>query len=205
MISLKEKIIIFTMYLICISFCNNKETNINNTYKKDFKIRSYVIMPENLYGINFCEINLWNVIMTLNNQKKTYQCNQKCPSHKHEANIIDSIQSEYFIGNVLKQKFIVSVNYSFLHSYSSFILTITIDNQYYSELLNHLNSQFLPENASINLNDYNEISWYANPDSKIKTCISIITLSKRLKHEMYSKDSEKFCYLEIQTRGSKLP
>lgn len=211
---MKMYLIFFLIVLFSFSSCKkgsqeqDKQLAVQDTEKvlanqrqKDNFIRAYVEFPDVLFGINFCKADLWSVHQELSKLKINHTCdNGKCPATREDMYYleIETIESDFFLGDTLNQEYILSVRYEFIHTYDSFFIIIKMKDEYYDRVLQLLSDKFGYEKSTYDTLDYDELSWYADPDHKVKTCISNITLSHRLRYE---DPTDGVFYLAIRTRG----
>jgi len=202
------KKILVSILFFCLLACGNKpgEKKINETLKPKETIRygKYIKLPENLFGINFCSLKLKDIKKQLENSRKLYEiydCDGNLFSsleYKGEFQYICSYVSDVFIGSGLDKNQIIKISYGYLPHLDNFSFTIVMKVEYYDEALKILNDKLGYKYAFYNMDDYEELSWRADPNVAIPTCISKIVLSKRLR---YAEPEKGVFYLEIYTRG----
>lgn len=192
------KKVVMIILLLSSVYCNKNEP---------YKNGKYIKFPDELYAINFCNIQLDGIIESLKIQKviyKTFDCNGKeieIKSTEHNSKILlCSVESPLFIGNGFEKSKIANVYYMHIPPSDRYMIVLKYKIEYYNELLETLSRKFGDENAYINIHKYGEILWKTDPDYKIKTCISQVTISKKIQYDTSETVSD-FCYLTIETRG----
>ena len=138
---------------------------------------------------------------------KTIDCDGKefkiSENYGEIENILCEIDTNYFIGTGIDKSQIVNVKYNYLPLYDQLSFIIKFDIRHYEKLLQAFQNQFDGSKAFVNADGYNEISWRANPDMSVPTCIQDIVISKRLKYDNLDTADKGICYLIINTRGRK--
>ncbi len=179
--------------------------------ENQIKYGNEIEIPNTIYGINFSNARLIDIISILQMKKVNFKCYDwegeefKWKGSKKDIDRIGSIEANYFVGSGLNSNKIVKVDYTVISPYMAFQVRITMEEDYYSNVLESLNKQFGEENAYINLGRYGEISWLAKKNIEPMD-ISDITVSKR---QSVSDSPEKAAkrrlfYLTIITEGKSM-
>jgi hypothetical protein len=180
-----------------IIYCKPKEVTFHHT-----------IFAHQLFGIDFCQLTKQTIIEDLQNNKIQFKCydffdEEEIVYNNSIAvqNKIGLIETNFFIGKGFDKLKIISVQYIHITTYDGFRIIIKFKDDYYNNLNELLKEQLGRKTLNINFNKYDEISWNANPDMSVPTCISSIILSKRLKYDDPLKAEKGVCFLEIRTRA----
>ncbi len=164
------------------------------------------VIPNNIFGINFCKLQLSDIISSLKNNKKIFKCYNtsidneiKYTGKNEELEKITGIITNFYIGKGLDRNKIIEVWYNYFPFDEEFIFSLKFKEEYYTTLLELLNKELGAKNSNVNSEGYGEISW--NDDPKHNSCILHIILSKRQQYDDPEKAEKGVCYLEIRTRA----
>lgn len=204
-ISQIKAILIIVLILSNLQCKNNSIVEQSATKRKrDMSIVGYVSFPDRLYNIDFCDIDLWQVSQKLTKKNSMYSCDgNKCPKTRDEMLRLGifEIVADQFIGDTIPSQYILSVSYKYYYTYDRIQINIKMRSVCYDRILKLLSDQFEYQKASFDRNNYKELTWYADPHRSKHTCISEITLSRRLQYVEFEKD---VFYLTIHTRSKKV-
>ncbi len=186
---------IILISILSTLYCKSKEAE----YK-------YTIFPANMFEIDFCKLQLIDIINGLRIRHSNFKCYNTSLDHEVQCNEgnaglgkITAIAAEYFIGKGFNKTKIIKVGYNYIPFDEEFIFSIKFKEEYYDTLLELLNKQLGAENSNVNFRGYGEISW--SDDPKHNSCILHIILSKRQQYDDPAKAEKGVCYLEIRTRA----
>jgi len=203
-----KKILLITVLLLFIS-CKpaEKEKVQNNSWAYIVKMNQYTVFTEEFLGINFCKIKFIDIIEEFRRKNINFQyysnvkdCLVKYTGEKTGFEKSEFLETTYFVGTELDKSKILQVTYEDPYKAGGFRFTIKFKEEYYDTLLCLLGEKLGTKNANYNRNKYNETSWNADPDHAVPTCISSITMSKKLRYDEDKKGEKGVCYLEIKTR-----
>jgi hypothetical protein len=212
-----KKIQLIVILLLFVGSCKQNENNdiqknqekINTKNKWAYNVDNdkFTIFPDKFLGINFCKIELSEIIKKFQKEKIYFTCYDidtgdlfRFTNLEDDINKIGYIKTTFFIGTDLDKTQIASVTYADMDNEGWLHFTIKFKIAYYDELLEILGKKLGIENVNYNRQNYGETSWNANPNHSSPTCISSVTISKRLRYD----DVEKAVgYLQIETRPRK--
>jgi hypothetical protein len=170
--------------------------------------KKYTTFPEEFLGINFCKIEFIDIIKELQRKKIDFEYYDDAKDQfvRYSGDInkiqqIENLKSKYYIGTVLDKSKILEVIYSDPYREGWFHLKIKFKEEYYEILLELIGNKLGKETTNYNRLNYNEISWDADPDHAVHTCISNVIISKKLRYENGGKGETGVCYMEIITRS----
>jgi len=203
MYRLKIGNLILFAFILLIFSCKQSEQMNSWAYKEGPK--KYTVFPKEFLGINFCKLQFVDIIneFKTKNLEFEYFDNDAKSFIKYESDKIKIDQTEdvkavYFIGSELDKSKILEVIYTDPYREGWLHLQIKFKEEYYDILLELIGNKLGKENSNYNRLNYNEISWDADPDHAVPTCISNIIISKK---QRYEKSEKGVCYLKIITRS----
>ena len=215
MLIIKIKCVLITVILLFFSCKPQELQNVQKEQHGENKTNSWegktvkvihTIFPEELFGINFCTIELKDIIKKFQSNNIEFTCRDGngrvfiLQNLEHDIKRLVTVNSKMFIGKELDQKQIVDVGYSDIPSMGWFAFTIAFKIEYYDKVLEMLCEKFGEEKANYNKPNSGEITWYADPDYSIPTCISKVTISKTRLFAEPDMVIQGAGYLEIETR-----
>jgi hypothetical protein len=165
------------------------------------------VFPDKMFGIDFCKLQFIDIVRVLYNKRVAFQCYDgdgiaiKCTASKEGLNKICRIDTDYFIGRELDKDKIIDIAYFHMPYDDYFIFKIEFKEEYYDIIYDLLKNKLGSNTARVNEIGYDEISWRADPQMSVPTCISKIILSKRYRYETIEEAKKGVCYLSIQTRA----
>lgn len=180
--------------------------------KNVVKYGKVVQIPKILYGIDFSKTNLQSVVSVLQKKRITFKCYDwdegnefQWTGKKEDIERIGRIETHYFLGSNIDKSKIINVEYSNIYPYMAFQIKVVIKDEYYGDVFAYLCGILGKENANLNINGYDELSWNSKHDGESTDISSVIISKRESKYETIGNSvNQNVFYLVIRTEGNDI-